>query len=524
MLHAEAPAGGDARAAAEAVARAVAASSAERAACEARFAAACAASAAAGAPAPFRGPAADSALGERFLDALPVVCAHAHGVELRGARFVCGLTLREGVRRADGSLDRAGFLGGTADMIAGATRIQAPWLAAARAAPRRDSLMPGPFGDFTVGRTTSLMRAAAHSDERGVRQLLAAGAPLLGCVDSIGRGALHYAAWRGDARAVAALLAADAEGSTVNAQNRFGSSPLILASWNGHEDAAGALLARGALLETRGVHGMTALHWAARNGHAGVAALLCRAARSGLAAAMKDDGGNTPLLLAVANGGGGEGLVAALLAADAAGATVDARDGAGNTVSERGVGVGGAYACACARARAQLACATARNSRARLRATRVRDCARANACDSHAARCAHSHDVRHRSQPLMWASRNGCERAVHLLLARGARQELRGQYKRTALHTAAANAHAGVVAQLCAAEGAGAVVAMCNFSGDTPLSLVSAREQDGRAHVRARACGGTSRVLERAPFARGRGPHSLPLASPRADHPGRRRP
>jgi ankyrin repeat protein len=85
----------------------------------------------------------------------------------------------------------------------------------------------------------------------------------------------------------------------------------------------------------------------------------------------------------------------------------------------------------------------------------------------------------------MWASRNGHERAVRLLLARGARHELRGQHKRTALHTAAANAHAGVVAQLCAAHGAGAVVAMCNFSGDTPLALVSAREQEGRERVRA---------------------------------------
>ena len=56
-----------------------AASAAERAECEARFAAASKAALASGAPTPFRGPAADSALGERFLDVIGLICAQACG-------------------------------------------------------------------------------------------------------------------------------------------------------------------------------------------------------------------------------------------------------------------------------------------------------------------------------------------------------------------------------------------------------------------------------------------------------------
>ena len=61
--------------------------------------------AAAAAP-PFHGPAADSPLGELFLDAIPIVCAHGPGLDCRRARYICGLTFRLGVVRSDGSLDR----------------------------------------------------------------------------------------------------------------------------------------------------------------------------------------------------------------------------------------------------------------------------------------------------------------------------------------------------------------------------------------------------------------------------------
>ena len=204
--------------------------STERAECEARYASACAAAAAAGAPAPYRGPAADSARGERFLDVVALVSASGFALDARPTRFVCGLTFRLGVRRADGSLDRAGFLGGTADMIKCALVAQAPWLEAARRAPREVAHLQCYGG--SVGRTTSLMRAADAGDERRVRDLLAAGAPLR-CIDSVsGKTALHHAATcsEGDARNVAALqllLEAESAGALINSQDIANETALI---------------------------------------------------------------------------------------------------------------------------------------------------------------------------------------------------------------------------------------------------------------------------------------------------------
>ena len=138
-------------------------SAAERLETEARFAGACASAAAMGAPSPMRRPAADSRLGELLLDVLPLACAVGHALDLHHVRFICGLTLREGVRRADGSLDRAGFLGGTADMRKSAARLQG--LDAMRAEGREEGWRP-----------TQLMRAACAGDKKRVRELVAAGA------------------------------------------------------------------------------------------------------------------------------------------------------------------------------------------------------------------------------------------------------------------------------------------------------------------------------------------------------------
>ena len=140
-------------------------SASERAECEARYAIACAAAAAAaGAPAPFRGTAADSALGEHFLD---VVSANGFALDARPVRFLCGLTSRLGVQHADGSLDRAGFLGGTADMIECATWMQAPWLEAARRAPREVAILQ--CCRESAERATCVMRTAYGGGAVGVR-------------------------------------------------------------------------------------------------------------------------------------------------------------------------------------------------------------------------------------------------------------------------------------------------------------------------------------------------------------------
>ena len=279
------------RSAREAVARDAAAHEAAAAAGrEAVARAEAAARASAAAVPPFRGPAADTPLGELFIDALSVACAHAHGLDLRHARYVCGATFRLGARRADGSLDRAGFLGGTADMIDCATRLQAPWLEAARRAPRKGMVITtAPRVTRTDDSTTGLMRAAAAGDEQRLHELLAAGAPLR-CVDLWGRTALHWACEQGSERAVAALLAADAEGATIEARDNAGNVPLARACYFGHEGAVRALLARGARQGLQGDRGWAALHCAAFKGHAGVVALLCAAPGAAEAMRLRTEG------------------------------------------------------------------------------------------------------------------------------------------------------------------------------------------------------------------------------------------
>jgi hypothetical protein len=218
------------------------------------------------APAPFRGPAADSRLGELLLDVLPLACFIGHALDLHHARYIryiCGLTLREGVRRADGSLDRAGFLGGAADMIKSAARIQAPWLAEARAKGRE--------GDFS----TQLMSAAREGNEQRVRELVAAGAPL-DLVGSNGCSALSYASMQGHARIAKLLLDGkyEGKGADINLQDNVGWTPLMIACFCGHEAVARLLLERGANATLRHENGSTALSWARFTKRAAIMTLL----------------------------------------------------------------------------------------------------------------------------------------------------------------------------------------------------------------------------------------------------------
>jgi ankyrin repeat protein len=428
-------------------ARAAAASMAERAECEARFAAACAAAASAGKPMPFRGPAADSPLGEHFLDVISLVIAGGFALDARLARFLCSLTFRLGARRADGSLDRTNFLGGTADMIDCSLRLQAPWLEAARRAPRERTFL-SKWG--YVERTTSLMRAAADGDERRVRELLAAGAPLR-CVDGLFLWtALHWACDQGNAHTVAALLEADAAGAMVNMRESVGDSgrtPLLLASRLGHEGTVRALLARGARQElishnhSDPYYTVSALHQAARYGYAGIVKLLC-AAPGAQVDALDCHGGYTPLISASIYGH--EGAVRALLASGARQDLQGSRYGFGmaRTALHRAAQYGhtGVVELLCAAPGAPL-------------------------------------DARTKSgnTPLISASIHGHEGAVRALLSRGARQGLQGSEGKAALHWAVNYGHATVVELLCAAPDAEAALTLQDKDGRTPLAIANKR-------------------------------------------------
>ena len=186
-----------------------------------------------------------------------------HGLELVHARYICGETFREGARRADGSLDTAGFLGGTADMVKSATRIHAPWLAEAREK------------GCEAGGWTQLIRAVRDGNEQRVRELVAAGAPL-DLVAENGLSALLWASDNGHAHIAKLLLDGkyEGKGADINTQSSDGWTPLMVACYFGHEAFVRLLLERGADIKLRAMSGRTALSWARYHNHASIVALL----------------------------------------------------------------------------------------------------------------------------------------------------------------------------------------------------------------------------------------------------------
>jgi ankyrin repeat protein len=282
------------------------------------------------------------------------------------------------------------------------------------------------------------MRATEACDERRVRELLAAGAPLH-CVNGgeQGRAALHYASLSGDARVITALLEA---GAAVDAKDRNGETPLIIASAKGHEGVVRALLARGARLDPQLGYGGTALHEAAFRGHAGVVELLC--ASKDAVVDVRDSLNKTPLRRAIE--GGHEAAFRALLAR---GARQDIRDSDGATLLHHAA-----------------------------------ECGHAGIVDLLCGAPGADVDAQDRQghTPLVKATNLAKARggAVRALLAHGARQELQNSHGWTALHWGAYRGQADVVELLCAAPGA--PVDVRNGRGDTPLILATMAARFGR--------------------------------------------
>ena len=116
------------------------------------------------------------------------------------------------------------------------------------------------------------------------------GAAAAAAVDCAGYTPLHYAARAGDARCVAALLAA---GAPVDARTTgAGATPLMRAAAGGHAGVVEALLAAGADAAAVDGDGETAAHKAAAGGHAGVLATLLAAAPG--CGGVRDRRGRTP--------------------------------------------------------------------------------------------------------------------------------------------------------------------------------------------------------------------------------------
>lgn len=124
-------------------------------------------------------------------------------------------------------------------------------------------------------------------------------------------GTVHYAAWRGDAAAVAELIS---EGVDVNAPGAGGRTPLMEVvdepgDFLDHEQAevVRLLLAAGASVSARGDNGWTALHHGTRAGPVAITALL----DAGADVDAQATDASTPLHCAVEYGN--SGAVATLL-------------------------------------------------------------------------------------------------------------------------------------------------------------------------------------------------------------------
>lgn len=131
---------------------------------------------------------------------------------------------------------------------------------------------------------------------------------------------LHEAAMWGDLDQLKRLIA---KGTDINARDKEGNTPLMLAASTGHKAIADLLVAEGARIDAKNNKRNTALHGAAAAGHTAVADLLIA---KGAAINEKNEGGDTPLVLAAFTGYRG---VAELLIAK--GADINSKKGDDST-------------------------------------------------------------------------------------------------------------------------------------------------------------------------------------------------
>ena len=222
---------------------------------------------------------------------------------LHRARYLCGATFREGTWLADGSLDKRGYRGGTADMIASSLRLQAPWLAAARSKPSV------PFKvvlRLPAVQSTQLMREICPGGTmQRIRELLAAGAPTSQPTSSrdafVGSTLLHWAILRRDLRVLSVLAQSMSGTPAIDATNAQGSTPLMLAC-RFNVKIVRTLLLHGARQDQQNNSGRAALHVAAFMGNKDIVEALCAAPGAAAALAKRDDSSATPLTRALMQG------------------------------------------------------------------------------------------------------------------------------------------------------------------------------------------------------------------------------
>jgi len=243
----------------------------------------------------FRGPAADTRLGEAFLDAIPIVAAVGFAADVSQCVQLCGTTFRAGDR------------GATNDMLVQSQRLQCG-AREAHAAGREQFAFANRSGALvTFERSTQLIRAAMLNNLPRVLQLVQLGAPLnvVDMNEFYGYSALHWACRLGHDCVARALLDGkyDGRGAMIDLRSKRGSwTPLMEACDFGRDDVVCLLLSRGAKQKLQDAASRTALHWAVLCNHPSVVALLCATPDAAAVLALKTNaaiGSLTPLAMAV---------------------------------------------------------------------------------------------------------------------------------------------------------------------------------------------------------------------------------
>lgn len=149
----------------------------------------------------------------------------------------------------------------------------------------------------TASRTDSLRMDAAGGRTARVRELIATGINVDSKNRKQGMTALHWACEvMGTVETVETLLDA---GADINARDKSGTTPLMMAAGGHDATVVRLLLARGADKEAKNKDGMTALMLGAGFGRTAVVKLLCE---NGAEVNTKDVGGWTPLMRAAYEG------------------------------------------------------------------------------------------------------------------------------------------------------------------------------------------------------------------------------
>jgi|GEM_PF-1725813 len=151
--------------------------------------------------------------------------------------------------------------------------------------------------------TTALHFAASKGHAEVIRALIAANPDAITKTDKNGWTLLHFAASKGHTKIVEALIAANPNPAHLLAQDSNGDTPLSLAAGAGHTEVARLLIkANKDAISITDKNGHTPLHFAASEGHKEIVEALIAANPNPAHLLAQDSNGDTPLSLAAGAG------------------------------------------------------------------------------------------------------------------------------------------------------------------------------------------------------------------------------